>query len=304
VPNRGYLRFGESLVSWRDATYQKIANLGSGGSSNAYLTLATSGPNKGIAFAIKVLAREDWRLNFMREIHVLRTCDHPAIMKVVDEGVYLDRFPFLVMEYLPQTLSKALQAKSLVDEQRLNIVMQVLSALSYLSRREPPIVHRDIKPSNIFLKAVTCVLGDFGIIVQVDETKLHRAEESARKDVPEMARRYRTPELVAHHNGGPSPQPISDVFQLGLVAAEMFTGKNPLVPDNSGQPIKLNKIDDIQGPLGPTIKELIEQMLAEDKANRPTASKQLSAWQGLYLDFRNRQYNEQRIRKIQSVDAI
>ena len=110
-----YVPFGESLISWRDVTYVKIRNLGSGGSSNTYLTLATSGPNKGVAFAVKVfsprnLAGNDggWRLNFMREVHVLRDCDHPAIMKVFDEGVYCDEFPFVVMEFLPETVSKAL----------------------------------------------------------------------------------------------------------------------------------------------------------------------------------------------------
>ena len=55
------------------------------------------------------------------------------------------------MEYLPQTLSKAEHARELTEKNKLSIVMQLLSALNYLSRRDPPAVHRDIKPSSFKL---------------------------------------------------------------------------------------------------------------------------------------------------------
>ena len=67
------------------------------------------------------------------------------------------------MEYLPDTLWDAMKAGSLDDPAKVSVVMQLLSALDYLSRRDPYVVHRDIKPKNIFLKAGTCVLGDFGL---------------------------------------------------------------------------------------------------------------------------------------------
>ncbi len=194
-----HLPFWDAVVSWRDVTYVKIGDIGSGGSSEVYLTLATSGPRRGVLFAVKMFSaaeREDWRNNFMREIHVLRDCDHPSIVRVLDEGVYRDDCPFVVMEYLPQTLSKAEQTDKLTAKNKLSIVMQLLSALNYLSRRDPPVVHRDIKPSNIFLKKDTCVLGDFGLILQADSPSLGGGSTKlATRAVPEMARHYRTPEL-------------------------------------------------------------------------------------------------------------
>lgn len=157
-----YLPFGDAVISWRDVTYVKIGNVGSGGSSDVYLALATSGPRRGVTFVVKMFSavgREAWRLNFMREVHVLRDCDHPAIVKVFDEGVYQVHYPFFVMEYLPDTLSKIMRVDgSLNDRGKLNIIMQLLSALNYLSRRDPPSVHRDIKPSNIFLKRIPAFL--------------------------------------------------------------------------------------------------------------------------------------------------
>ena len=298
---KSYVRFGTALVSWRDVTYTKVANCGSGGSSDVYLTLATSGPRRGVSFAVKVFsaaAREDWRHNFMREVHVLRDCDHPAIVKIVDEGVYQNRYPFFVMEYLPETLSKALRTSDLDDTAKISIVLQLLSALNYLSRRDPPVVHRDIKPSNVFLKTGSCLLGDFGLILQGDESQQNQATKETVRGVPEMAKNYRTPELVAYHNGGPKPPPSSDVFQLGLVAAELFTGTNPLVPDNPGKPPRLRPLANVPGSLGAPIKSLLEQMLILETKLRPSASELSIGWQALLLAQHKRNHSERRVARI------
>jgi serine/threonine protein kinase len=159
------------FVSWRDITYETVRRAGIGGIGRVFVALATNGPNKGLLFAIKTfspnsLEKEDWRRAFMREVHVLRDCNHPAIVKVFDEGVLSNGRPFFVMEYLPRTLHDTIKDGSLDMTAKVNVVMQLLSALEYLSRRDPYVVHRDIKPKNIFLNAGTCVLGDFGLVFQ------------------------------------------------------------------------------------------------------------------------------------------
>jgi serine/threonine protein kinase len=279
---------GSVFVSWRDVTYSHIGAAGSGGIGAVSKALATSGPNKGITFAVKVFTpdtkeKEAWRQGFMREVHVLRDCDHPAIVKVFDEGVLPDGRPFFVMEYLPEDLQKAMRNR-LPEKLKMSIVMQLLSALSYLARRDPYVVHRDIKPPNIFMKAGTCVLGDFGLI-------FHDApgagEDTGR--IPKMAQRYRTPELVAFHQGGPKPPPASDVFQLGLVASELFTGQNPLKHSGPENQIELSPLAEIPGPLGEPIRELLASMLTLDTNERPTASALLRNWQELFLTFGKRQ---------------
>ena len=45
-----------------------------------------------------------------------------------------------------------------------------------------------------------------------------------------MPRNYRTPDLVSYFKYGTAPSPRSDVFQLGLVLCELFTGMNPQKP--------------------------------------------------------------------------
>ncbi|MBA4192162.1 MAG: hypothetical protein C0467_29655 [Planctomycetaceae bacterium] len=288
---------GSVFVSWRDITYSRLGVAGSGGIGAVSKVLATSGPNKGITFAIKVFTpdteeKEAWRQGFMREVHVLRDCNHPAIVKVFDEGVLPNGRPFFVMEYLPEDLKKAMQ-NELPEKLKMSIIMQLLSALSYLTRRDPYVVHRDIKPQNVFMKAGTCVLGDFGLI-------FHDAlgAEKETGNVPKMAQRYRTPELVAFHNGGPNPPPASDVFQLGLVASELFTGKNPLKHSGPGNPIELEPLGDISGPLGEPIRGLLTSMLEPDTNVRPTASAALLNWQELFLTAGKRQAARRRVEEL------
>ncbi|MBL8794738.1 MAG: protein kinase [Planctomycetia bacterium] len=286
------------FVSWRAIRYEKLRNLNEGGIGKVSLALATNGPMKGTLFAVKEFSpdsseKEAWRQDFMREMGVLRDCHHPAIVRVFDDGVIGDDRPFFVMEYLPHNLREAIKENKLDELAKLSVVMQLLSTLDYLARREPYVVHRDIKPQNIFLKSASCVLGDFGLIYH-DWT----AETKTKSSIPQMAQMYRTPELVAFHNTGVKPTPASDVFQLGLVVAELFTGKNPLRPGGASKPIKLDEIDNISGPLGPSIKTRLEEMLAIPTGSRLPASRLLPLWMDLYRTLEKRLSTEQVVARL------
>ena len=131
-----------------------MQQLGLGGSAETYLMLATAGSLQGQFFAVKLfrrLSKPEWRANFLEEIKFLQTCDHPAVMRVFDEGLYLDLHPFVVAEYLPSTLANALRTNPLMMP-KMGYAIQLLSALEYLALQQVSVVHRDIKPSNIFIK--------------------------------------------------------------------------------------------------------------------------------------------------------
>jgi serine/threonine protein kinase len=94
--------------SWKETSYACIRKLGEGGASSVYLAMATSGSYKGKLFAIKFFTkvdRPDWQLSFMKEIHFLRSCSHPGIIRVFDEGMYQDKYPFVVMECMDCSLN-------------------------------------------------------------------------------------------------------------------------------------------------------------------------------------------------------
>lgn len=280
-----HLRFGTGIVSTRGDTYSILQQLGRGGSAETYLALATSGRHQGHLFAVKVfrrLSRPEWRQSFLREMEFLQTCDHPSVMRVFDDGLYADEHPFMVAEYLPQTLAHRVRSGISIVE-KLSYAMQLASAIDYLAKLDPVVVHRDVKPQNIFLKGGACVLGDFGLMK-------HQTEESMDREIlkeslgPRMPRLYRTPDLVEYLKEGRGLSPLSDTFQLGLVFAELFTGRNPEKMSESFEaPVELEPLSFIPGYLGKPIKELIEMMLQAKPENRPKTGHILAQLRNYFL---------------------
>ena len=108
-----------------------------------------------------------------------------------------------------------------------------------------------------------------------------------------MSRRYRSPELVAYARGEAGLNSIarSDVFQLGLVLAELFAGKNPARPPDASNllsQVRVGPLGRIRGALGPPIRALIERMILPDPAARGSTDDLLTAWQRVFEDAAER----------------
>ncbi len=107
---------------------------------------------------------------FLQEARILAQLDHPNLPKVSDFFTD-DGREYLVMDYVPGK-----DLKQLLDESRENgrllspkLVLswaeQIVDALDYLHRQDPPILHRDIKPANIKLTPDNRIkLVDFGLV--------------------------------------------------------------------------------------------------------------------------------------------
>ncbi len=204
---------------------------------------------------------------------------------------YLDEHPFVVVEYLPNTLSNVLRAAPLMMA-KMAYAVQLVSALEYLSLPAITVVHRDIKPANVFIKGGSCVLGDFGLMKRLSVNRELDQELLKISVGPRMPRNYRTPDLVEYYKGGPVPTEKSDVYQLGLLFAEMFSGTNPQKPMATGdfaEPVELRSFF-IGGGLGKPLKDLIEPMLHSDPEGRPTAAELVLPWQSLFLEAAKRSH--------------
>jgi serine/threonine protein kinase len=286
------LDVGQSVKADSGYWYKNIQVLGEGGNATTFLVVGTSGDNKGVLFAMKVFRRlsmPERGRSFFQEVAFLKECTHPCIMRVFDEGQIYSRFPFVIVDYLPRTLHEVMRSHTATTTAKLAYSLQLLSALQYLSGLAQPVIHRDIKPQNIFIKGHACVLGDFGL--------MKRQRTSADQDRPfykesigvGMPYRYRTPDLVDYLNHGTPPTSKSDVFQLGLVLAEFFTGRNPLKPaDSFSDAVQVEPLAPIPGAMGRGIANLIGRMLVPTPSNREPASKFLDPWQGVFLDAVNR----------------
>jgi serine/threonine-protein kinase len=290
-----FLDPGKSLQSATGAWYRIVQRLGAGGNAVTYLVVSTSGVHKGILFALKIfrrLSKPERRESFLKEVDFLKKQDHPAVMRVFDEGLFRYRvdgteneYPFVVAEYLPQTLYHVIRTGNADVAQRVSIAAHLLSALSFLEQSNPQAVHRDIKPQNIFVKGRSCVLGDFGLMKLLDGADEEDRMVLKESIGPGMPFFYRTPDLVAYAKNESALTVKTDVFQLGLVLAELFTGWNPSkrpAGNDMLAPVELASLGTCPGTFGGAIATLLFRMLAMDPAQRPTASQLMDGWLRLF----------------------
>lgn len=285
-----YFDIGQAVKAESGNWYSVVQLLGTGGNSATFLVLCTEGPNEGVLFALKAFRRislPERRESFLREVKFLQTCAHPAIMRVYDAGEFRQgsqAHPFVVADYLPETLFDVMRGGRASMPARVAFALQLFSALTYMESRHPQVVHRDIKPKNIFVKGGSCVLGDFGLIKLLDGTtddkdRTAYVESSAHG----MPFNYRSPDLVRYARGEGMITPKSDVFQLGLVLAELFTGFNPAsASDNLLADVRMEPVGAIPGELGAGIASLIKRMLVVDAGQRESATKLRDGWQGVF----------------------
>ena len=94
---------------------------------------------------------------------------------------------------------------------------------------------------------------------------------------------YRTPDLIAYARNERDISPKSDVFQLGLVLAELFTGRNPARrPNDRLDPLEMEPLSNIPVGMAGSIATLIRRMLEIDSDRRPNAADLLDPWQGVF----------------------
>lgn len=109
-----YFDVGQGIKADSGVWYKNVQTLGTGANAVTCLVSATSGPNKGVLFALKVfrkLSNPQRRAAFLKEVGFLKTCSHPSVMRVFDTGLFTAydsgaklEYPFVVAEYLPTTL--------------------------------------------------------------------------------------------------------------------------------------------------------------------------------------------------------
>jgi tetratricopeptide (TPR) repeat protein len=119
-----------------------------------------------------------------------------------------------------RTIREAAEGRN--TNQRLEMIVQSLRALVYLHRHS--IVHRDLKPANILASNGTVKVLDFGLAV---------IPEQIPDDLEEIAGTlfYMAPELLMSRR----PSPASDLFALGVLAFELFSGQRPFDGNTSAE---------------------------------------------------------------------
>ena len=153
------------------------------------------------------------RERFFAEVRITRQLSHPNICRVYDIGE-IDGRHFLSMEFIDgEDLASLLKRIGhLSNEKALDIARQLAAGLA--AAHERGVLHRDLKPANIMLDGHGRVrITDFGLAIAAeDETQ---AAEIAGTPA------YMAPEQLA----GKGATVRSDMYSLGLVLYEIYTGK-------------------------------------------------------------------------------
>jgi serine/threonine protein kinase len=176
---------------------------------------------------------------------------------VLDHGLYTDgeqEAPFYVMPFYPTSL-RTLMASGITHENVLPMFAQCLDGVE--AAHLQGVIHRDLKPENILCdrKGDRLVVADFGV-AEFAQDELYTLVET--KPNTRLANfQYAAPEQ--RQRGGVCDQ-RTDVFALGLMLNEMFTG---VVPQGTGYPTI--------GAIAPQfayLDELVSWMIRQNAADR------------------------------------
>ena len=269
--------------------YNAIEPIATGRNAATFLAMGVSEPQVGIPYAIKVFRRissQESRKAFDEESIFLERLSYPSIMRIYDRGTFYTNNPFIVAEYLPYTLRNVIQNGTTIQT-KIHYALQLVSAIQYLSQLSPPVIHRDLKPENIFVRGSSCIIGDFGLKKVLQLELEEDADAVKMSEGPGMPRRYRTPELIRYYKKEAAVDlSRSDIFQLGLTLAELFTGENPLVPvDDYADRLELNKIGRINaGEVAAGIVGLIKKMIEVAPSKRPTPKSLVNSWKSIFKE--------------------
>src|SRR4051794_40423222 len=197
--------------------YRIVAILGKGGMGEVYRAEdLVLDQQVALKFLPEAVAHNERALErFRNEVRIARQVSHPNVCRVYDlgemEGLY-----FLSMEYVDgEDLGSLLRRIGrLPTDKALEIARKLCAGLA--AAHEKGVLHRDLKPANVMLDARGQVLlTDFGLAGLAGE--IEGAE--VRNGTPA----YMAPEQLA----GDEVTVRSDIYALGLVLYEIFTGKLP-----------------------------------------------------------------------------
>ena len=259
-----------TLVAGR---YRIIGLLGVGGMGEVYratdLTLAQS---VALKFLPESAAGNERLLErFHNEVRTARQVSHNNVCRVYDIG-QADGLPFISMEYVDgEDLASLLtRIGRLPPDKALEISRKLCAGLA--AAHERGVIHRDLKPHNIMLnKRGEVVIMDFGLAAIANE--LHGPE--ARNGTPA----YMSPEQLR----GDSVTGRSDIYSLGLIIYELFTGRRAFEAATVAELLQAEEsqrpaaISTVVADVDPAVEKVVGRCLNPDPAQRPASALSVAA---------------------------
>src|SRR5258706_11249959 len=196
---------------------------------------------------------------FKNEVRIARRVSHPNVCRVYDVGD-IENHPFFTMEYVDgEDLASLLRRIGrLPEDKALDIARQLCAGLA--AAHTKGVLHRDLKPANIMLDGRgQVVITDFGLAGVADQIQ----GNEVRSGTPA----YMAPEQLS----GKEVSTRSDIYSLGLVLYEVFTGKRALSPETlrANGDRTPSRPSSVVKDLNPVIERVILRCLETEPTARP-----------------------------------
>ncbi len=206
--------------------YLILKRIGEGGMGQVYLAEHVKMKRKS---AVKVMHQgmvhdQDAIQRFNREASNASSIQHPNVAAIYDFGETADGLIYLAMEFVDgEPLTKIIERQGALPAVRAaEITRQTSEALE--AAHEMGIVHRDLKPDNIMVAR-----GRAGEdVVKVVDFGIAKAMSNDEQKVTKTGLAIGTPEYMSPEQlGGDQLDSRTDIYSLGLVTFNMFTGQLP-----------------------------------------------------------------------------
>jgi serine/threonine-protein kinase len=255
-----------------ELTYERL--LGEGGMGVVWLATQRALSRRVAVKTLRDGMREPRAVDaLLQEAWLTGALEHPNVVPVHSVGCAKDGAPYIVLKRIegvrwadvlrsPEVARERFGAQDLLDW-HLRVFVQVCNAVSFAHSRG--ILHRDLKPGNVMLGSFGEVyVLDWGIAVSL------RAEDHGRfplaVDANELAGTpgYMAPEMYACE--GRRLAERTDVYQLGAVLWEVFTGAPPPAPDDVDR--GPSALPPLLEDAPPALRRIVARATAMDPAER------------------------------------
>ncbi len=212
-------------------------------------------------FIQNALQQQEDMDSLLQEARTVSQLQHSNIVSIYDVGN--NQFgPYLVLEYVEGETLHSLLKKQIPQPQAYKIMRDVLEGVAAAHARG--IIHCDLKPANIMItRQGEAKVADFGLALLND---------SQRENTEQLAGtpQYMAPEYIETHEH----KTVSDVFSLGLIFYELFTGQKAVQGDDVYQLLNAIANKPIHPPsrvnrnIDENLDTLIMKALEKDPQNR------------------------------------
>ena len=252
--------------------YRIVALLGRGGMGEVYRAddLRLEQPVALKFLRAEIMADSAARARFLAEVKLARSVTHANVCRVHDLGE-VDGLLYLSMEYVDgEDLSALLRRIGAPGEKKaLEIAGQLCAGLA--AAHAKGVLHRDLKPANVMIDGAGKVrITDFGLAIL--------EEDERERGVVAGTPAYMAPEQLA----GGEATAKSDIYALGLVLYELFTGVRAWPADDVVELMRLHATRSIEPPSAhglrnERIERTILSCLERDLVRRPRSPTSVAA---------------------------